>query len=376
MMLDFLSLKQEAFGLDISDLSLKIAKIEKKGEFLRLISFGEFEIEPGVVDKGEVKNEKKLVEIVKKSILKVKGKKLKTRNVIASLPEEHAFLQVIPMPIMEEEELAGAVKFEAENYIPLPIEEVYLDFQLIKPLYNHLDHLDVLIAALPKKTVDSYVKFLRKAGLKPLALEIESQATARALVKNHVSPFPLLIIDFGATRTSFIIFSGHSLRFTSSIPVCGKIFTEAIAKNLAISFKKAEEIKIKYGLRDEKEIVIKNKIERKIEKRKLFEILTPAMTDMIEQIKKYLAYYQTHASHEHLGPDHKGVRKIFLCGGGANMKGICEFLSQELKIPVELGNPWVNILPEPKKEIPGIPFKESLRYTTVLGLALRGVEGS
>ncbi len=374
-MLDFLSLKQEAFGLDISDLSLKIAKIEKKGEFLRLVSFGEFEIKQGIVDKGEVKNEKKLVEIIKKSVLKVKGKKLKTRNVVASLPEEHAFLQVIPMPIMEEEELAGAVKFEAENYIPLPIEEVYLDFQLIKPVYNHLDHLDVLIAALPKKTVDSYVKFLRKAGLKPLALEIESQAIARALVKNHVSPFPLLIIDFGATRTSFIIFSGHSLRFTSSIPVCGKIFTKAIAKNLAISFKEAEKIKIKYGLQDKSEIVIKNKIERKIEKRKLFEILTPAMTDMIEQIKKYLTYYQTHASHEHLGPNHKGVRKIFLCGGGANMKGICEFLSRELKIPVELGNPWINILPEPKKEIPEIPFEESLRYATVLGLALRGIEG-
>jgi len=96
-----------------------------------------------------------------------------------------------------------------------------------------------------------------------LALEIESQATARALVKNQVSPFPLLIVDLGATRTSFIIFSGYSLRFTSSIPICGNTFTKAIAKNLGISFKKAEKIKIKYGLKKTK-IKIKNKKEKEM----------------------------------------------------------------------------------------------------------------
>ena len=99
--------------------------------------------------------------------------------------------------------------------------------------------------------------------------------------------------------------------------------------------------------------------------------MIPALTDLIEQIKRYLSYYQTHASHEHLPPNGKGVSKIFLCGGGANLKRLTDFLSTELKIPVELGNPWINILPEPLKEVPELPFEKSLSYTTALGLALR-----
>ena len=76
------------------------------------------------------------------------------------------------MPLMNEEEAAKAVYFEAENYIPLPIESVYLDAQIVGATSNHPDHADVLIAALPKKTVDSYLYSLRKAGLKPLVFEI------------------------------------------------------------------------------------------------------------------------------------------------------------------------------------------------------------
>jgi len=363
-MLEFLTLRPKAFGLDISDLSLKIIKLEKKRGSLGLSFFGEQTIKPGIIKEGEIKDEKALVENIEKALSKVKGKKLKTKYVIASLPEEKAFLQVIQMPRMSAEDLKSAVIYEAENYIPLPIEEVYLSSQIIPPVYNHLDHLDVLIAALPKKTVDSYVSCLKKAGLAPTVLEIESQAIARALVKNGVSPTPLLLIDFGATRTSFIVFSGYSLRFTSSIPVSSQSFTEAISKILKIDIKEAEKLKMKYGLGTED----------KKEGKEIFEAITPPLTDLIEQIQKHLSFYQTHARHEHLPPDGKGVKGILLCGGGANLKGLTDFLSSELKIPVSLGNPWINILPKPLKEVPELPYRESLRYTTALGLALRGIK--
>ncbi|MBL7150150.1 MAG: type IV pilus assembly protein PilM [Candidatus Pacebacteria bacterium] len=363
-MFKFLTLKPEAFGLDISDLSLKIIKLKKKRGVLGLASFGEAEIKSGIIEEGEIKDEEALAKIIAEAILKVKGEKLKTKYVACSLPEEKAFLQVIQMPKMTEEELKKAVRFEAENYIPLPIEEVYLDFQIVKPLYNHLDHLDVLIAALPKKTVDSYTSCLKKAGFIPWVLEIESQAISRALVKNGVSPFPLLLIDLGATRTGFIIFSGYSLRFTSSIPVSSQKFTEAISRSLKVSFSEAEKLKLKYGLgsKDKKE------------GEAVFEALIPVLTDLIKQIKTHLSYYQTHAFHEHLPPDGKGVFKIFLCGGGTNFKGLGDFLSSELKIPVEISNPWINILPEPLKEVPELPYEKSLSYTTALGLALRGIK--
>jgi type IV pilus assembly protein PilM len=372
--MNFLTLEPEAFGLDISDLSLKIIKLKKRGKFLTLASFAESKIEPGIIKGGEIKDEEKLAEIIKESIKKVKGQKLKTKYVIASLPEEKAFLQVIQMPKMSEEDLKSAVIYEAENYIPLPIEEVYLDFQIVPPVVNRLDHFDVLLAALPKKTVDPYLSSLKKAGLQPKVLEIESLSIARASIKDQITSYPVLLIDLGATKTSFIIFSGHSIRFTSSIPVSAGNLTEIIAKVLKVNLAEAERIKIKYGLEERIELKIKNRTKIKREKGEIFEALIPVLVDLIQQIKRHLAYYQTHASHEHLPPDDREVSKILLCGGGANLKGLTELLALELKIPVELVNPWVNILAKGQRETPELSFEKSLSYTTALGLALRGVK--
>jgi type IV pilus assembly protein PilM len=379
--MNFLTLKREAFGLDISDFSLKFSELKKNKRGLILSSFGEAEIPRGIIEGGEVKDEDSLAKIIRESINKVKGKKLKTKYVIASLPEEKSFLQVIQLPKMTREELKKAIKFEAENYIPLPIEEVYLDFQIVQPLYNHIDHLDVLIAALPKKIIDPYLSSIKKSGLIPTVLEIESQAISRALIKNEVSPSPVLIIDLGATRTSFIIFSGYSLRFTSSILVSSQIFTESISKSMNIDLLEAEKLKQKYGLETREKISFKKKLkgiefEKEItEDKRIFNALIPPIIDLVEQIKKHLNYYQTHVSHEHLDPGNKeSVKKILLCGGGANLKGLSDILSLELKIPVVMGNPWINILPSPLQETPELPYEKSLSYTTALGLALRGVK--
>jgi len=361
MLTEFLSLKLETFGLDISDLSLKIVKL---GKDLNLESMGESSIKPGVIKGGIVKNEKALAEVIKKAVAGVEKGKIETKNVIASLPEEKAFLQVIQMPLLSKEDLKSAVIFESENYIPLPIEEVYLDSQIIPPLHNHLDHYDVLIAAIPRKIVDPYVNSLKLAGLSPTVLEIESLAIARSLIRAEKTENPILIVDFGATRTSFIIFSGHSLRFTASIPISSQGFTQSISQSMKVDLDKAEELKIKYG------------IETRAEKKggEVFDALIPGITDLTEQIKKYLGYYQSHTSHEHLAPNGKQVAKLLLCGGGSNLRGLPEFLSEELKVPVEFGNPWVNVLQHKKKERAPLSFEKSLGFATALGLALRGFE--
>jgi len=370
-MLKFLTLKPEAFGLDFSDLSLKVAKLKKKGRFLSLASWGEIEMKPGIIEKGEIKNEAALTKIIKDGLGKIKGERIRSKYVIASLPENKAFIQVIKMPKMKKEELKTAVPFEAENYIPLPIEEAYLDFQILPSSHNHLDHLDILIVALPKKTIDSYVSCLKKAGLIPLALEVESQSIARALIKNRVSPFPVFIIDFGKSRTSFIIFSGYSLRFTSSIPISSQKLTEAIANALKVDLDEAEKLKIKHGLIVEKRSSRSQKI---IGSEKIFEAMNPILNDLVEQIKRYIRYYRTHVSEGHSSSEDRKIKKILLCGRGSNLKGLTGFLSNEFKISVEIGNPWINILPEPLKEVPELSFKESIGYTTALGLALRGIK--
>jgi len=359
--MEILNLKPKTFGLDISDSSLKIIKLKKKRKGFGLASLGEQRIKDGIIKDGEIKNQEELIRIIKESVLKVEGEKIRTKYAICSLPEEKSFLKIIQMPKMKEEDLKMAVKYEAENHIPLSLDEVYLDSQIIVPIKDHLDHMDVLIVAFPKNIIDSYVYCLKEAGLQPVIMELESTAIVRALVEKEISYFPLFIIDIGVDKTSFIIFSGCSLRFTSSISISSKTFTEAIAKNLKISAEEAEKIKLKYGS-DSKSA--KNK--------KILESLLPVLAGLAEQIEKCLLFYKTHASHEHLNIEGQGIKKIILCGGGANVGGLSAFLSEKLGCPVELGNPWVNVLSKAQKESSLISYKNSLKYTTAIGLALRG----
>ena len=357
----FLFQKRESFGLDISDLSLKIAKLKKKKREITLTSFGEEAIPQGIVEKGEIKDTKGLSEIIRKALQDVKGEKIKTCYVICSLPEEKSFLDIIQLPPLKNlQEVKTAVRYEIENYIPLSAEEVYFDCQIIKSISDHPSFTEVLLAAAPKTLVESYVETLKMAGLEPVALEIECLSIARALIKKEQTKKPLLIIDFGETRTTFIIFSGMSVRFTSTIPVSSQKITEAIAKTLKIDIKKAEKLKRTYGLQGNKEV---------------FEAMIPSLTDLVEQIKLHIDYYHSHEKRSnHRVKDGKDLEKVLLCGGGANLKGLISFLSSQLKVQVTLGNPWVNIFEEPLSQVPPLSFEKSLGYSTALGLALRGIQ--
>jgi len=364
-MLDALTLHPSAFGLDISDRSLKIVYLKPQRKGFQLHSFGEFPIATGIVERGEIKVQDVLAKVIQQAVAGFKDK-LPTRQVIASLPEEQAFLQVMQLPRMKKEELQQAVRFEAENYVPHAIEKVYLDFHVVQPFHNHLDHTDVLLAALPRSMVDSYLEVLERSGLLVRALEIESLAISRALIPQETTPMPLLLVDFGATRTSFVVFSGYSLRFTASIPISSQQLTLSIASNLRLQEQEAEELKIRYGLEGQ------NAEQGKA----VFEALMPPLSDLAGQIKRHLSFYESHAAHQHLGQNQQRIKSIILSGGGANLKGFTKFLSKELKAEVMLGNPWVNILETSLKELPPLPFGESLKYTAALGLALRAVRPS
>jgi type IV pilus assembly protein PilM len=377
-MIKFLTLKPKAFGLDFSDLSLKITNLKKKGRFFSLASWGETEIEPGIIKQGEIMNQEVLSDIIKNSLTKLKGEKLKIKNVVASLPEKHAFLQIIKMPKMDKRELSTAVPFEAENYIPFPIEEVYLDFEVVPPLNGYSNKsIDVLIAAIPKKIVDPYVYCLKKAGLLIQALEIESQSISRALIKNQITPSPVLLIDFGKSNTNLIIFSCRSLFFTSSIFISSFDLTEAISRSLNIGLAEAEKLKLKHGLNSQLKRKKTNSKKKKTSSQISNDInaaMTPVLTSLVKKIKKYLDYYKSHASN-YSSSGCQGVEEIILSGRGSNLIGLDDFLYSQLGIPVKLGNPWINILPSPLKQVPKMPFKESLGYTTALGLALRSIKG-
>ena len=347
-----LELKPESFGLDISDLSLKIVRLKKKSRGFRLTSWGETGIKKGIIEDGEIKYEDALVKEIKKLIEKAKGERISIKNVVASLPERKAFLQIIKMPKMDQRDLKTAVPFEAENHIPLPIENSYIDYQIISQETSGV--FNILVAAVLRETSDSYFSALKKAGLNPFALEVESQSIVRALVKNELSSKPILIIDFGRNTTSFIIFYNRSIVFTTSIDICSEDLTHVIAGSLDVDLKEAERLKAKYGY---KKVKVKE-VERVVS------CMEPVLKDFSSQTQKYIDYYHNHSKRDR-------ISKILLTGRGSNLRGFAEFLYYELKIPTEIASPWVNILPKFLREVPEMPFKESIGYTTALGLALR-----
>ncbi len=371
-MFRFLDLKTEMFGIDISDCAVKVLKLRKRGKFLKVDFLNEVDFDLGIVDAGVIKNEQALIEIIKKSLISPSGKKLKIKNIIASLPEEKSFLEVIQMPKMSEEELKTAVLYQAENYIPLPLDQMYLDFSVLDMPNKDNSHLDVLVVAMPKNIIDSYMFCFKKAGLIPIVLEVESQAIVRSLVKNEESNCPLILINYGKKNSNIIIFSGKSIRFTSSISASSSQITEAISKSLNISLDEAEKIKINYSLlkKDENE-----------DSKKIYNTISPVLNDLVAQIKKYIAFYKDHVSHDHINlnnlkpEDNLDIlkEKIIITGGGSNLKGLAEFFSENIGIKSEVGDVFANINFKRNKLNP-IKDEKKSSLCTVIGLALRGVD--
>lgn len=357
------------FGLDLSDLSLKIVQLKRKGKGLQTASFFRKDLPAGLIEGGEIKREKELVEILKTAVAGVKGESLETGQVVCNLPEEKVFIRLIQLPKMEKEEIDEAIKWQVEANIPLPIDEVYLDWQMIRPIKNNLDHFDILVAAAPKSLVESYLNVLKKSGLTALALEPESAAVVRSLIKEDENTMgPTMIIDLGSTGTNFVIFSAGAIRFTSHISISGQTFGRAIMEKLDVDETRAEELKIKADL--DKLIEIKadsNKVSE--EYGRVCQILEPLLADFSNQIRDYINFYHEHISHIH-GPDGV-IARILLCGGDSLLINLPDFLSRKLNLEVELGNPWINIYSAPPEEVLGLSYKKSLAYTTALGLALR-----
>ncbi len=355
-MFDFLNFHPNYFGLDISDLSLKVVRLKLRDGKYDLISFEHKVLTPGIIQAGEVKDKEKLTLAIKDLIKKTP--KLETKYVVASLPEEKSFLRVIRLPKMSKNEIQRAVQFEAENYIPFSLDKVYLDSEIISSSDKGQKTSEVLLVALLKKIVDPYVEVLERAGLVPLALETESQAATRALIKNWYSKNPLLIIDFGATCTNFSVFNGSSLRFTSFIPLSSSKITKSIAQEFKIEESEAEAIKKIYGL---KGVGVTGK--------KLFRAIKPSLEELVKEIKKHIDYYYNHAENQEFSVKNREINKVLLYGGGSDLAGLPQFLTKNLGLLAERGNSFINLWTD-SKQAKSLSRKKPLSYSVAIGLAM------
>jgi type IV pilus assembly protein PilM len=260
------------------------------------------------------------------------------------------------LPAIKQEEVAEAIKWELEANIPHAIDEIYYDWQIIELAKANPKKLDVLVGVLPKKTVDPYLDVLKKAGLKPFIFEIESVATARALVEKDRKE-PIAIVDIGGQRTSFFAIADQTIYFTASIPISNNYLVKVLSEHLGVSTQKAREIKIKMGL------------DSQHPKSKIFEALKPPLIEMTAKIKSFIEFCcELQSSGQSTGIQ---IKDLVLCGGGAKLVGLADFFSSQLKLNVTLGNPWANFQENPEKIIGELPFIDPPAYATAIGLALR-----
>lgn len=344
-------LEMPSVGLDISDERIRFLEIVKNKNGLVFGRYGEKNIPPGIISVGRVKNPTEL-----KRILAGLKDEFGLDFVRVSLPEERAYLVKIEVPKVPESELRESIGFHLEEHVPIPAEEAIFDYLVIKESKTKKGFLEVAVSAIPKKEVDVYLELFRGTGLTPLSFEIEADAIGRAVIPEG-DKGTYMVMDFGKNRSGIYIISEGATRFTSTIDIGSEALTKIIKNNsgAGASASEVEKIKNERGLSKSKD------------NQELFSALIETVSVFRDEINKHYLYWH---DYEQSGGD-KNIEKIILSGGGANLLGLPEYLSASLKVPVEVGNPWIN-LNSFERYIPPITKNQSLGYATVAGLALRG----
>lgn len=354
-MLFFSDPTAQTVGLDISEHVFRLIEIRRNPFLrrgLRLHCYAEERIPDGLIVAGEFKKPDQIVKHLQSLMKKAFGR-MTMRGAIVSLPETRTFIKVISVTKpASDRDIGKEVMAEAELHIPMPISDLYLDWQAM-PGVAKLPvgkPMTVTIAAAPKSIVDSYSTVLEATGFVPVAYEIEAQAIVRSVIpaaEDGLKAFG--IIDFGATRSSFIVYDKGTIQFTVSVPLSGDVVTRRISEALEVGLPEAERTKRQCG-------VDANKCGTT-----LWSIMEPFLREMSAHVLDAVSFYRDHF------PDGRMLDEIILCGGGANMERLDELLADLTKIPVRKANPWINI---DATRTP-LPLEIILSSTTTIGLALR-----
>ena len=367
------------FGLDIGDRTFKLVQVRRgRGKRpYRVVAWNSVDVPEGVMERGDIRDMDKAVEYMTKLVHTSRGS-LKGRACVACLPEAKTFIKIIEIPAgSTEDDLRKAVVREIEQNIPLPPEDIYYDGQLLAeagdaavpaeepaeagaepapaPEAASKPPMKVLMGAAPKDLVDGYTTLLERAGMAPVALEIEAMAISRAIVPEDESLQEAIgILDIGATRSSLVIYDAGALQMSISIPISGIAITKLVSESLNVSFDDAELLKRECGL------------DATRCEDKMWKILLPLIDDMTEKIRNALRFYK-------IGfPQGKKIEHLYLCGGGAQFREIDTVLSRKLTIKAQRGDALSNLDEKLPREFPR--GSDALGYATAIGLAMRAAD--
>lgn len=293
-----------------------------------------------------------------------------TSEVVVAIPEQYVFIRTINAPIMSHKELKNFIVLGAEEYIPIPIDQVTFDAQIIESTPKkdknakndektapglQEDEMSVLLVASKNDTLSRYVDLIKRADLVPVGMEPETLSIERVLGDTIQRPSASIIVNISTMSTQIIVTYKGFVRFTRSLSIGGDALTKAIEKNLDLDYHQAEEYKKAYGL-DESQV-----------EGKVFNAIRPIFDNILLEIKRSKTYYTTH------NPD-VTINRVIMSGGTALMPGLLLYIANKLDVEAELANPWRNIkLSETLKNHRNELMDAGPVYATSVGLALKEV---
>jgi type IV pilus assembly protein PilM len=327
-------------GLDIGTSAIKGVQIKNR----TLISYHKIPA-PGVSIVSENPEDlKKLSEALDRFF---NEGRFKTRDVVASVPESQVFARVITLPQMGEAEISSAVQNEAQQYVPMPLDQVAFDFEILGPSEMEPGKVDVLLVAVPKVLTNKYLQVTRAANVNLLSLETETIAISRSVVGKSTDA--VLVASIGASTTDLAVFSGGALRFTRSIATGGQALERSLTQSFNLAPGQAAEYIRTYGLEE--------KLEGKV-----MSAIKPVFDIIRDEIKRTQAFFSSRSK--------RPLQRLILVGGTANLPGVLVYLADSLGMEVARGNPWEAI------SIPGNFPREQLEeiapsFAVAAGLALK-----
>ena len=333
-------------GLDIGSKTIKVVELGRDGNRFRLKSAGAVGYSGTTIEHMTDDREMAtLASIIQKLF---SDAKVSSRDVSIAIPEAQAFTRTLRFPLLTDEEIASAVKWEAEEYIPIPINEAVVQHQILERRENTSPpQVSVLLIAAPKTLVEKYIKILSIARLNVNFVETSLMSAVRSLAPLDQTS---MVIDFGANSTNLGIAKNGQLQLSRTIQSGGDAFTRAIAQGLNVSLQQAEEYKKTYGLSS-------NQLEGKVA-----QSLEPLFRSIAEEIKKIIHFYEI----EEKG---QSPTSVIVSGGSAGLVEIAPMLTKLLNVEILLGNPFMNVNLDDNaaKSLAGF----SPIYCVAAGLAMR-----
>lgn len=342
-MADLLFHDKPLIGLDIGQTGIKVMAIDEKKWLVN--GYGSIELDPAKMQSSlEGNNDEYFANSLKELLTKNLIGDLPSNHVVIGVPTARTFSRTFTVPVKVESHLKDAVEVEVDQYIPIPLSLLYVDYEIIE---RSKDNLTVMLSAVPKLLVDSCIKAAKAAGLRPILVEPSINSVARVIYRAEEGHLPTVIVDIGAAATDVAVLD-KTIRVSGSIGVGGNTLTLDIAKKLNIELENAHQIKVLNGL------------SAGPRQDKILTALKPTLQRITTETRKVMRYYNERIS------DDRKIEQLLIVGAGSNVPGIGEYFTNELMIAARVASPWQRLnfgkLEQPNKQL-------RPRYITVSGLA-------